>query len=500
MHPDFEQRRAFSRETWSRVVVLLLILAAYVGWPNATYTEAEDSILMSSRIVSGTPAFHPNHLLFEPLYHALLQLFAGVWPQVRPELMLQGFTTVFALVGLAAAYLLILPRAGTTAGLLGVGLIAASYGYWHYGKVVDAYVPALSMALVSLVFLDRYLATRRPLFAVLLALAAASAVLIHQLYVFHAALLFVFLLRAGDRRMQGLRDAMLYAFVAGAAILGAYWLSYLTVVGDDTQGLAGLFDWAKGHARDGLWLEPSLRTPFFAAVGIATGIVFIAPVFVIPGLAGLAEGPMVNRVVVEEVFVAHEVLGPLASVALVVLAIIASVLCLALLIASLRGHRKAPVDPIELYLLVFVLLYAVLATVWEALNREFWIHVLAALALFVAMRLRGPEGASRKRVALAAVLMLGVHNFFAAIVPFSDPANDYWSVRTSSVAGRIAPHDTIVVNCTWLCARYLERKTGSRVYLYSQLDGIQPPAGIPHWRDEISFELIHPETFARRGE
>lgn len=480
-----------------QLFVLAAIATAYAGWPNTVFIEAEDSIVFLGRIAGDEPAFHPNHLLFEPLYHALLQVARAVRPGIEPVLFLQGVTMAFGLLGLIASYGLVAPRAGHTAAVVGTGLVAMSFAFWHYSKVVDAYVPALSLALSSLVVFDRRSRFPRPVAALGMALLAGAAALLHQLYVFHAALLLVFLLLADRRQAGGSRDAGLYGLVSLGGVCAVYLAIYATAAGSD-PGLAGFVGWAKGHAGNGLWMAPSAMTPVFATIGLGSGLVYVAPFLAVPGLSELAVRMSPGRGLEEETFIAFEVLGRGMSILLAVLAATAVALCIWLAGHAIRHRRRVRLDPTESYLLAFLILYGLLASTWEALNNEFWIHVLVAAALLVALRLRASGTATPQRVGLTAVALLGTVNFAAAIGPFSDPSNDFWRQATEPVVSRVGEDDVIAVECPWLCARYIEFLSGADVHLYRQLDGFDLSTAAH--RERLTFERLDPVTLRPSGD
>ncbi|ABD57159.1 hypothetical protein [Jannaschia sp. CCS1] len=473
--------------------VLSIILVLYVGWPNAVFVESEDTLVFMSRILDGAPKLHANHLLFEPLYHAMLQLCLTVWPDADPVLTLQRFTTVFALSGLGAGFFLILPRAGTNAAVLGVGLMGSAFAFWHYSKVVDAYVPALAIALWSLVIFDRRHSLPGPVLAASLALLAAAATLIHQLYFFHVVMLFGALMICGSGWHGRLRDGAIYVGLTGGSLLALYWLAYVSSDGGALT-LRDFLRWSLGLAKNGLWVEPSTQSPLLATIGFATALIYLTPAFGIPYLQSLADNVAGGRLLDEEAYIAREALGQTLSIAVFAMSVLAAILCLWLAARMLRNLRRSQPDATEAYLVVFIVFYAIVATVWEAANREFWIHVLAGLTLLVAMRLRVPDAERDLRPGFLAFALLGSANFLGAIQPLSNSDNDYWRVTTAPIVAELSSGDVVVVNCPWLCANYLEYLSGAQVYLYDQLVDVDVPPAASDWRAGIQIQTLDPVT------
>ena len=81
------------------------LVAGYFGWRTESFIEAEDSLSFARRILAGAPFLHPNHLLFEPVYHALLQVVLSVFPTADGLQVLHGITSAFGLgaLGLVGA-------------------------------------------------------------------------------------------------------------------------------------------------------------------------------------------------------------------------------------------------------------------------------------------------------------------------------------------------------------------------------------------------------------
>ena len=441
---------------YRRVALLissLCIVALLFGWQTESFVEAEDSITFAKRIMDGTAILHPNHLIFEPLYALVVRMF----PSLPPLLVAQSFTSMFALAALLSVYLLVSPRSGTGGALIAVWLVMTMYTFWHYAKVVDAYVPALSLALMSLVVFDRLPRVTRPLGVTAMALLMAAAVLVHQLYIFLALLTTIALAKDTRFENEHLRYATLFSTIGILIVGGGYLFVYLA---DPIE--IPFHRWAAGHARNGLWEPPNEKTPFAAVLAIGTTIVSVVPLLAYDCIASFMDSVSGGKMLLEETYVASRVLNPL-SAALLVASMGALVISyLVLLGAALRRARLSALSGTQSLLLVAATVYMALVIVWEATNREFWLHPLVFLLIALSQCIRW-----NRHMALVGVIAVtsgGLVNFWAGIAPLSDRNNDYWWTLSNDILTRV-PNDAIVLmDCPWICQQYFAMAEGNIFY------------------------------------
>lgn len=454
---------------------LWLVLSAvcfglmYLYWPTESFVEAEDSITFFGRILAGEPFFHTNHLLFEPFYHIVLKLFDGLFPGL---LLLQGLTALFALLGLLGLYLLVARRKGWVAGLLVAWLVATTFGYWHYGKVVDAYVPALASAIWAFVLYDQYRRQRSTVALVLMALTLSAAVLLHQLYIVLALMMCLALL---VERQPG--AAARLAGIGLAIVGGTYVLVYLSIE-IETRSLGDFITWGIGRAKNGLWDPPDGSTPLKAVMGLTRVFIHISALFTTEGAVSAATNAIGIERLVEEIFLARSALTSPLALALPLL-VIGYVLALLVLIpGGLMTLARNRLDAVDWLLVAVILVYTVLVLVWEASNNEFWIHIVAFLFVLFAGTLENSK--FRISTAAVAIALALVINFSAGIRPLSDARNDYWAKVRADITRAIPEDSLIVVECVWLCRKYL-RLSDHRYYfissfdVYERLNGVEMP-------------------------
>ena len=451
------------------VVFLVFVGTLYAGWMTSNMSEAEDSLSFFMRIETGTAQFHPHHLIFEPVYQVVLDAMRRLSGEIHDMRALQLLTAGFAVLGLSAVLAILSPRSGPLPAILATAFLAVSFGYWHYGTAIDAYVPALAFALLALLCFDRRPGNSSAGWAVLLGVLAALAVLMHQMYVFLAALMFPFVIWGGERRAPALKEGLIFGVTSGGLVLAAYVAAFLAQ-SDAPFDLSAFLGWALGYARDGLWDPPSALTPIYSALGLMRAIFTDIPFFGIEPVQDLIRSRSESRLTSEEVFAAKTALGPDVAAGLAVVGVLGLFAALAAVVLAFRPHaEKRKFDSLQWLLLVLILAYIALASVWEAINKEFWIHVVAFLAVLVGTML-SENRRPLLRLCTVAVVLIGISNFFGAIRPYSDPRNDFWVVRLAPLTETARPGDLVIIDCAWLCLQYARFLTGAEVVLPEGID------------------------------
>lgn len=476
------------RSIWPLAAFLAVVGAVYSVWMTVIWFESEDSLTFIGRILDDVPRYHPNHLLFEPAYHAALKIVLAVFPVADPIRVLQWITLAFALLGLGLVYRLVERRAGGRAALAAGSFVAVSFGFWHYATVVDAYLPALAFALLALSAFDWRPERSSPWWALMAAVFASAAVLSHQLYFVFAVLLGVFVLIDFRTMRLSVGEAVVYAVAGLVLVGGAYWLSYIGPDSAKAEGF-GFLRWAQGYAGSGFGAPVGPEAPLMAVVGVARFFVTFNPFFGIPQLAEIAGRGAGAKVFVEEMFIGQSAIGVTLSLVLAVTAIAGLLLALWAAVLGVLGFGRRGRDVLHLILIAQVGVYTILATLWEAINLELWIHVVVFLTLFV-FTTRAAMTRAFARAVIAATALIAVTNFLGAVRPYTDLANDYWRGMLAPVLQTAQKGDLVIIDCPWICGEYIETLTGAVVLAPSELSEAQPLE---------SYGAVLLSSFALRG-
>ena len=471
-------KTAFSRSRglWLMASAICFVMM-YLYWPNASFVEAEDSTTFFGDMLDGTAGVHPNHLLFEPIYLWVMTAVGGA----SPLLVVQSLTALFALLGLLGVYRLIAPRKGWLQALLATWLVATTFGYWHYGKVVDAYVPALACAIWAMVVFDRLKTGAGPGRIILMALILSAAVLFHQLYIVLAFMICVGLLFGADR---GLRNALLFTGVGVVVVGGAYVLAYLSL--DPSLQDRGLLNWTLGRAEAGLWSPPDGSTPIKATMGIARVFVHMSAFFGLEPIVDAASRTIGTERLIEEIYLAQTAISAPLTFLLPVMVGLYGLALVILIPGGVPALVRTRLDRVDWLLVAAILVYTGLVLVWEASNNEFWIHIVAFVFILFAATL----SLSKIRIGLAfvAIVCAAVVNFSAGILPLSDPRHDYWAHMRANIIKNVPEGSLILADCAWLCRKYL-RMSNHRYYFLSSFDVHEQQNGIETPTLETPFYL-----------
>lgn len=420
-------------------------LIYFVTQPSA-HIEGEDTIYYILRVSQNEILYHPNHLLFEPMHGWIATIVTVASDSVSTAKLMQTITVFFAVAALGLTMALVARRTGGAGALAVALLLAATTGIWGYGATAETYIPPLAFALLGLWLWDkeRYVPA---------AVALGAAVLLHQLYVFLVVLVALVTLLKAARRAEGLRHGMTIGLISGTLVIGSYLAVFLLTAPSES----GMIVWVLGHAEDGLWTPFSASSPLKAVVGLATAIVSPNFLFALPGgpetLASLFPG----KLIVEETFMADEAIGPVSLGITILGFCVLGVLLGPLLFRALRSPPPARAENrLDLLLIMAVGLYAGLTTIWEPINREFWIHVVVFLAIWLGRR--SDWDATRPRTAtiwMTAAGALAAINLLTSIGPAMHPRNDYWRVVNEALLAEAAPGDMVITECGYICEGYL---------------------------------------------
>lgn len=428
------------------LTIALIGLLYLLVFPQ-NFTEAEDAVYYVDHVAGGVPQWHPNHLIYEPLMFGLTRVAQLVWPGASALVVMQLASLAAALWTLALVWKIARLSGGGLAGASGaVWLLAGCFAFWLYGLYPDTYTLPLPFVLASFLALWQVGWDRAgPRAVVLAAFLAGIATLIHQSHVFLMVPALIVLIAA--RRFGALALwLVVFAAVIGAGYLWAGWV----ILGH--HGLADLIAWAKGHAADGLWTPLSLLAPVKALIGLGTAIWSSLFLFASPRLAEALQGVFAGRQLVEEMHFAQTGLAfgfwPLLALTVLGVLIIGG---LALRVVLRPGRVLTPgFGPL---LVLHAGSYALVATIWEPMNKEFWIAALPFLALLLVLRL--PPVRKVQRLLVVGILALWLANGAGAMIGFAQSITDYWRVSHARLLAEVQQGDVVVDDCGYICTGYL---------------------------------------------
>ncbi|RFU12020.1 hypothetical protein DZD18_14230 [Rhodobacteraceae bacterium W635] len=430
------------------VLSLFLIALIYLLTFPQNFTEAEDAVHYAAHVAAGAPQWHPNHLLYEPLMAALTRATQVVWPGARGLVIMQLASLAALIWTLALVWKIARVAGGGLWGAMAsVWLLAGCFAVWLYGLYPDTYTLPLPFVLASFLALWQVgWEGGGARAAALGGFLAAIATLLHQSHVFMAIPMLIVLLAARRVRLAVLWLGV-FGLVVGAVYLWAGW----GLLGH--RSLPALFDWARGYAADGLWTPLSWLAPVKALVGLGTAIWSGLFLFAIPALSDPIEALFGGRLLVEEMHFARTGLRLPAPV-LAALSGISIVAVAALAIRAIVAGGQPLTWGFRPLLMLHGATYAIVTTIWEPTNKEFWIAALPFLVLLLVLRLDPARRWIRRAVGIAS-LSLWLANGAGAMLGFAEARTDHWHVLHADLLAEVQPGDVVVDDCGYICTGYL---------------------------------------------
>ncbi len=384
--------------------VLLVYLATLTG----VHTFDAYSYAAAVQTKPLLETFHPHHILYGPLGSAALHVarwlgYAG--PALLP---LQIVNAVAGALGVLLWLLGLRRLSGRwTLALLGAGLLGTAFAWWRYAVEVEVYTLATLFLIAALLVLLRLL--ERPTWRAgwaWLGLLHAGAMLFHQTNVLWAAVVlagwWLAAWPAATSWRERWRGLGLYALMAAALVGGIYALVMF--------GWSGFRSWAAVRG----WLFEYAATGFWG-------------------------GPLSAKTVTDMLHGWSETWSPGIGAGVIIL----SLLLLLWRAQALWRRWQAP----TLLALLWLLVYGVFFTWWEADNIEFWIASLPPLTLLLVLSLATlprPQRRWAEWATAALVLTLLLRNGWL-IKTSGDPATDADRRVVTALAAAGAPDDLYIV-------------------------------------------------------
>lgn len=300
-----ERCRRLGGDIWLGAILLLAFAArtyhiAYPPWDYHNWRQTQTLMLARDFARRGFDLLHPQVNWVgrgrpsDPSYFSgefsLESIFAASLYRVfgESEVAARIVVIAFSLLGIYFLYKLLERRAGRPAARSGAFLYALLPYHWFFGRVFMPDVPALTLALGGLLFLDRWTGNRKP--GALVAAATLTALaLLQKLTVIFVGLpvLYLFWLARGRRLFVQIET---YFFAAAALAPSIAWYLHTTAL-SRSSGFAFVQPGLFGHHL-GSWLSTDflhrLLTPLVSEAFAPAGLLLF-----LVGLFWPAGGPAV---------------------------------------------------------------------------------------------------------------------------------------------------------------------------------------------------------------
>lgn len=434
------------------------------------FSASHDSINYLNHIVKGEHLFHQHHLLYHFLANKWLHIFQPVLISVPEHYLIESFTAVWGSGVLAVCYLFFRNRFFLPPGLsvLGIMLIAFSYGTWFYSINIEVYTPPLFFLLWSLYVITRREPLRNDIWRI--ALLHSLAILFHQVNVLFGFVILQWIY--ANRKVIPPLRAFLKYFITVTVIVGVtYFLAGWFVEGNNSTD--AFISWVLGYSvGHGYWQPLSLHTPMQVLAGFSRAFIGAHFIFQVPAVNAFLESSFRAHSLRDEIFLSEQI-SPAMAWLLLALAILFAVLMILLIvrfiarIRSMKMHYRV-LNPIFLCLLV----YSSFFVFWMPEILEFWIlQMVLVWMLLIGMLplIHFPFGLAARTGAIVMTAMLFAINYFGSIEWLQKINNDWYYVEVKKMPV-VTPGDVVIVENQWILKDYVRYYTPATVVATDEPD------------------------------
>lgn len=443
--------------TGSRSTALLISMASlvlYLLTIPGNESESDDGFefAYSVRAFSdpGVALFRRYHLLYLAAYRGVYRLTQAFHAGIDAHTLMVVVSAVCASAALAIFYLVLRERLGVpaTVALAGTVLLGLSYGYWRYAVDPKTYAVAnlLCLALLYLT-LGSGSGPRYSLALVLLAVAALCA---DTQSAGLACVVVPILLIAGRRWLT----LVVYGVTSTILLLAAYVLAAAANTEDPGTFL---------FAHSDIHAAVSITTPLRAALGFAQEVVAIPFVFGLPGVSQQLSRLVPTLDLDYQVYTAM-VNGRLPTILGSISALVLLVLTLAVVwVFVRRGYAKRPTLE-NGFALIWLVAYLPPVVLSNPAGKELWVMALVPFWLWVTQNVVRPMFLSdARRLVLAFMLVLGLHNYWAGMGMMRNPDGSLYRAQSTWLLANAGPGDLVLTYDKDKFSTYLRYHTSARV-------------------------------------
>jgi hypothetical protein len=434
------------------------------------FSASHDSINYLNHIVKGEHLFHQHHLLYHFLANKWLHIFQWIFPSVPEHYLIESFTAVWGSGALAVCYLFFRNRFSLPPllSVLGIMLIAFSYGTWFYSINIEVYTPPLFFLLWSLYVITRREPRRNDIWRI--ALLHSLSILFHQVNVLFGFVILQWIY--ANRKHVPPFPAFLKYFITGVIIVGTtYFLIGWFVEGNDSADafVSWILGYSVGH---GYWQPLSLHTPMQVLAGFSHAFIGAHFIFQVPAVNAFLESSFRAHSLRDEIFLSEQI-SPAMAWLLLGLAVLFAILMIALIvrfvarIRSMKMHFHV-LNPLLLCLLVYSLFFVF----WMPEILEFWIlQMVLVWMLLIGMLplIRFPFGLTARAGTTVMAVMLFVINYFGSIEWLQKINNDWYYVEVKKMPP-VTQGDVVIVENQWILKDYVRYYTPATVIATDEPD------------------------------
>lgn len=445
------------------VFVWMVSYLFFIACLANNFSASHDSINYLHQIVKGEGLFHQHHLLYHFVANKWLILLRSVFPGVAPHYLVESFTAFWGSGVLAICYLFFRNRfgVGKVLSLLGVLVIAFSYGTWFYSVNVEVYMPPMFFILCSLYVITKTTPQQTDIW--MIGLLHAMAVLFHQVNILFCIVALFWIV--SNRKAIHAGKALLAYVVTGLLLVGgAYIIIGWFVEGHDN--ITAFSDWLLGYTvGHGYWRPFGAESLVQVLTGFSRAFIGAHFVFQLPSVKDSLQSSFHSHSLTDEVFLSQQIGAGMAWV-LAALTVVFVLMMLTLVVRSIEilsalPRRRTLVFPLVICLAV----YAVFFTFWMPEILEFWILQMVIVWLLVIGTLPSMRLPFRFRrttwLGILAVVLFAI-NYTGSMKWLQRAENDWYYVEVKKISGAGAG-DLVIIEDNWILKDYVRYFTSAEV-------------------------------------
>jgi hypothetical protein len=420
------------------------------------FSAAHDSINYLNGIVKGQHLFHPHHLLYNYYAHLWLMLFKNIFLGVAPHYIVESFTAVWGSAILAVSYLFFRNRFYLPVGLsvLGITVIAFSYGTWFYSVNIEVYTPPIFFLLCCLFIISKKQPRASDVWKV--AILHSFSILFHQVNILFTPVIIYWLFV--NRANLGFVTSFLKYAVLGLILTGGLYL-FCGIFFEQKTTVASFVEWVIGYTQGHSYWQPlSAKTPLNAGAGFSRAFIGGHFIFQHTYLQIVLKNSFSSHRLTDEIFLASG-LHPFVTWLLTILVMLFVLLMIILVIRFIMRYKSMELHhhvivPIVLTIVVYSLFFCF----WMPEILEFWILQMVLVWLL----LIGMVPAYRfpfRLVALKGIFLLSVSlfliNYFGSIRWLQMASRDWYYIEVKKLDPGLTPRDIVLVEDEWILKDYV---------------------------------------------
>jgi hypothetical protein len=425
-------------------------------------SASHDSINYLLHIVKGDHLFHQHHLLYNYLANIWLHLLQAIFPSVPRHQIVESFTALWGSSVLSVAFLFFRNRFNLPIDLamIGVFVIAFSFGMWFYSTNVEVYMPPMFFILCCLYLMTSQL--NRTSDSLLVGALHSGAVLFHQVNILFLPVV-MYWLYSKRKQLPVWKCSFGYALVGILITGGVYFIIGRVAEGHRTPG--DFLNWVLGYtAGHDYWRPLSLKTPFAAATGFARSFIGGHFIFQHPVLQAALERTYRSHQLKDEMFLVRNIPEVMTwTLSLLTISFIFLMLRLTLLFVQ-RFRKTRTHFPVVKPLLLCIAVYSLFFCFWMPEILEFWIlQMVLVWLLLVGTASFYLKRTNIKPMFLTLFVLLFVINYFGSMRWLGKFSNDWYYVETQKLDSSLTANDVVIVENNWILKDYVRYFSKARV-------------------------------------